>query len=271
MMPFLMRSRTESAVYFEQQVELTRTLEFVDEYNAANITPISIFPIILWATVQTCAERPELNRFTAGDKLWQRRGIWCSYVVKKSMSDDAGLATMKREFDPSMSFDQVVACMQTDKKSGRSDDKSHVDKELGLLLKLPGPLLRLGVRLIRLFDFYGKLPRSFIDPDPMFASAFFANLGSLQMGSAYHHLYEYGNCPIFCVIGDIQDTPVVEDGKVVVRKCVKMRWSYDERIHDGFYAGSALKALQAKIEDPKAAGAQIAVTDRSARGAGVAQ
>jgi len=35
-MPFIMRSRNESAVYFEQELDLTRTLPFLEQFNAAH-------------------------------------------------------------------------------------------------------------------------------------------------------------------------------------------------------------------------------------------
>ena len=51
--------------------------------------------------------------------------------------------------------------------------------------------------MVRWLDSVNLLPGSFIHPDPMYASMFIANLGSVKLESAFHHLYEYGNIPLF--------------------------------------------------------------------------
>ena len=84
------------------------------------------------------------------------------------------------------------------------------------------------------------------------ASVFVANLGSVGLDAAWHHLYEYGNCPIFATLGRIQKLPIVVGDEVVARRAVRIRYTYDERIEDGLYAGRALMKLQERIEDPAA-------------------
>ena len=46
---------------------------------------------------------------------------------------------------------------------------------------------------------------------------------------------------------------VGEGGAVEVREAMKMCWSFDERINDGFYCASSLKGVQAIVENPAAA------------------
>ena len=88
------------------------------------------------------------------------------------------------------------------------------------------------------------LDESMIDSDPMFCSVFVANLGSVGLEAGYHHLWEYGNCPIFCTIGRIKPGPEGE-------RQVTLKWTYDERVEDGLYCARALERLRERIEDPK--------------------
>src|SRR5690606_38729158 len=92
MMTFLMRGRNESAVYFEQRLDLTRTLPWLDQRGAR------LFPLILHALAATLHDRERLNRFTVGRKTYQRTGVFLSFAAKKQMNDDAPLATVKRRF-----------------------------------------------------------------------------------------------------------------------------------------------------------------------------
>lgn len=254
-MPYLMKGANESSVYFDLELDVSKTGAFIDEFNRKHgNTPISIFHVVLWGCVQVINERPRLNRFVAGGRLWERDGIWITYSAKKRKDDDAPVVMVKRRFDPDQPFEEMVEQYYSQLGENRSKKKSRVDKELHGLLKLPGPGLRALMRVSKLADALGLFPKSFIDGDPMYASAVIANLGSLRMDAAYHHLYEYGNVPIFCVIGRTKETPVAENGKVKSKPMTILRFTYDERIEDGLYAQRSLQLLQQIVEDPVEAG-----------------
>lgn len=245
MMSFLMRGRNESAVYFEHRLDLTHTLPWLEQRKAR------LFHLILHALASVLHERERLNRFTVGRNTYQRNGVYLSFAAKKSMSDDAPLATIKRRFDKDETFDALVASLSGDIAEARSDRPSHIDKELSILLKLPAFLLSFLLWVLKRAYAWGLAPRSLVDTDPMYASAFVANLGSIGIDAAYHHLFEHGNCPLFMTIGRVVDTPVVVDGKVEVRPMLTLRFSFDERVEDGLYAARALRLLSDRIEHPE--------------------
>jgi len=259
MMPFLMRTRNESAVYFDLEIDLTKAFPFIADFNEHHDDlRITVFHLVLWASVQTIAARPRLNRFVCGGRIWQRNGIWVSYSAKKAFSDHAPIVVLKEQFDPAQSFEEMVRANAGLLSEGRSDHKSHVDKELGVILSLPPIGIRALMVLARAADAVGMLPRAFIDNDPMYASMFIANLGSLKMDAAYHHLYEYGNIAVFCVIGQTKDVLTMVDGELQSRPNVTLRFTYDERVEDGLYAQRALQRLRELVEDPAAAMAAAA-------------
>jgi len=232
MMPFLMRGRNESAVYFEQRLDLAQTLPWLEQRGA------KLFALVLHALASVLHERERLNRFTAGRTIYQRTSVQISFAAKKALSDDAPLATVKREFPRGESFEQLGTALGASVGEARSDRPSAVDKELSVLLRLPGFLLALGIALLDRLYRWGLAPRSLVDTDPMYASAFVANLGSLKIDAAYHHLYEHGNCPLFVTIGQIADGHVT------------LCYTFDERVEDGHYCAGALKLLAERIEDP---------------------
>ena len=88
--------------------------------------------------------------------------------------------------------------------------------------------------------------------DPLYSSAYVVNLGSVGLEAAYHHLYEYGNIPFFIVLGKVKKAPVVgDDGELSVREVVNIRYTFDERITDGFYTSTALERFREYIENPQ--------------------
>ena len=95
------------------------------------------------------------------------------------------------------------------------------------------------------------LPASFIKNDGMYCSAFIANVGSLKMAPGYHHLYEWGNCPLFITAGAVEERVVVEDGKPCVRHILPIRAAFDERINDALGVRSAIAILRETLENPE--------------------
>lgn len=248
-MPHIMRGRNESAVFFEQRIDAQAALAFVDEWNASGKTKISFFHLLVWALVQTFHERPRLNRFTRGGRLYQRRGFWLSYSAKKRLDDASPVVVIKQRFAPGKSFEELVQAIAMGVEVGRSDKPSSVDNELALVLRLPEPILSLAVRMMMWLDKWNLLPHAFVRSDPMYASVFLANLGSLKMDAAYHHLYEYGTIPIFGTIGRFEDV-LVSDGQGGARtkRQIVLKWTFDERVEDGLYCVRALDRLQELVE-----------------------
>jgi pyruvate/2-oxoglutarate dehydrogenase complex dihydrolipoamide acyltransferase (E2) component len=245
-----MPRKNESIVFFEQLIDLSRTSPWIDEFNGKGEARISVFHVVLAAIATTLHERPRLNRFVSGRSVYQRHGVWMSFAVKKGMDDDAPLSTVKREFPEDESFGAFVRSLSGNIELARSNKKSRVDKELKLAFKLPAPVLGVGLRLLDALDRRNLAPRSLLADDPMYTSAFVANLGSLKIDAAYHHLYEHGNCPLFVTVGKVEKRPMVIDGEVVARESVQLRYSYDERIEDGFYCATSIRRIEELVSDP---------------------
>jgi pyruvate/2-oxoglutarate dehydrogenase complex dihydrolipoamide acyltransferase (E2) component len=88
--------------------------------------------------------------------------------------------------------------------------------------------------------------------DPMYASLFLANLGSVGVSDVYHHLYEYGTVSMFGAISAVREMPFAEGGEVVAREALSVRWTFDERVHDALYAARSLDILQRVFDEPDA-------------------
>lgn len=252
MLPLLMPGRNEAVVLFEQIIDVTKTLAFIEERNRARPVKVTLFQIVLAAMLRTFVERPDLNRFVVGGRLRRRAKIEFSFAVKRSMRDDAGLTTAKVSFEPDDDLDRVGERMYAQVREGKAGKKTTSDVEMDLITVLPTFLVRWLLALQRWLDERNLMPPSMIRADPLYASAVFANLGSVGLDSAYHHLFEYGTCPIFATVGKLKKGVVVgDDGAPVVRDVVSIKFSFDERITDGYYCARSLDLFQRYLEDPR--------------------
>ena len=253
-MPYLMPGRTESFVLHEMTVDLTRTLPFLEAWNARRpegAPKATLFHLVLHCLAQTLHERPGLNRFVRGGRFYQRRGVFLSFAAKKRFDEGAPLVTVKAEFPSGVAFAESVARVSAGVGEGRTGPARPVDKETHLLTRLPGFVLRAIVAVGRLLDRWNLMPRQMIETDPLYCSVFVANLGSVGIDRTWHHLFEWGTAHLFCVLGSTKKHLFIEGEAPVVRDAVQLFWTFDERANDGFYCMTALKRFQALLENPE--------------------
>jgi hypothetical protein len=78
------------------------------------------------------------------------------------------------------------------------------------------------------------------------------DLGSIGLSPMYHHLYNFGNMPVFIALGAKRKTVELKaDGSTVERKYVDYRLTMDERISDGFYFSQVLKLFKSIMHNPQ--------------------
>ena len=249
LMAYIMPTRNGSVVFFDTQVKAAPLLAYLKEAN--EFFHADITHCLVAAASYGLAENPRMNRFVVGRRLYRRRGHWLTFSMKrKKMDKGAKLATVKIKVPDNETFPQLCKRINDQINVERSDEETYLDKELGLLDRLPRPALEVGVKALKTLDYFNLLPDSFIKGDGMYTSMFIANLGSLGMAPGYHHLYEWGNCPLFMMVGKIEARPVVVDGEVKVEEVIPIRWSFDERIDDGLNASHGIQSVSRALENP---------------------
>ena len=253
MMFYIMPTRNESVVYFDEFIDAENLLAYKKEAEEKFGTDVDITHITVAACALGFTENPRMNQFVMGYRLYKRKGTWLSFSMKrKKLDSKAKLSVVKQEITPGLTFREL--CEQVNAKINveRSGKKTYADKEYDLFTMIPRPVLYRLMKLTRQLNYWNLLPGSFIEPDPMHTSMFIANLGSLKMRAGYHHLYEWGTCPLFLMVGKIEEKPVVVDGEIVVKKMMQVRFSYDERIDDGLTASRGIQTMKEALEDPRA-------------------
>ncbi len=72
------------------------------------------------------------------------------------------------------------------------------------------------------------------------------------MSADYHHIFEWGTNSFFVVMSEKKMTPVFkEDGSYELRPTIKLSFTIDERIADGFYFAKSIKYLNHLITHPE--------------------
>lgn len=251
--PYLMKTRNTSSNFIEDHVEITRMEQYIQEKRKAGLKNFGVLHVLLAAYVRACARYPGLNRFIAGQKIFTRdREIEINMTIKKEMSTDSPDTVIKVEFDPAdtaeMVYEKFNAKVQEVKDAPLN---TGFDKLAGAFNLIPGLVLKFFVFLLQAMDYFGLLPRFLTKLSPFHGSFYITSMASLGIPPIYHHLYDFGNVPVFLSFGKKRRVYETQrDGSVVMRKYIDCNYVTDERIVDGFYFASCMRYLHNLMHDP---------------------
>ena len=254
-MGHILPNRTDSEVFMKDSFDVTELLPFLEAKNATHPEyKTTVFHALIMCVARMIRERPKMNRFIQGRRMYERYDISLSFVCKRRFQDNGEEALMffvpkEDETLDSMSY-RIAGEVQETRKSESST--GGIDATIDAFAKIPRLLLMLILRIVRWLDFWGINPKFLTDGDPNYSTVLLSNLGSIQAPAVYHHLNNYGTNSIMVTIGTIhKEERVMPDGSKQIRDVVDIGATLDERIADGFYFARSLKLVKHIFAHPE--------------------
>ena len=240
---------------FEEAFEISHVERYIRQKRKEGLKDFGLTHVLLAAYVRGLCKYPQLNRFISGQKVYSRgEDIQYCMVIKKEMSIDSPDTSIKvhlnRKDTAAQVYEKLNAAVADVKKTQELD--SSLDGLIDVLNLIPGVLLKFTVWLLKFLDYFGMLPKFLLELSPFHGSLFFTSMGSLGIPPIYHHLYDFGNLPVFGAFGcKRRALEVEEDGTVVQRKYLDVKFVLDERIVDGYYYAAFFKHYRAILRHPE--------------------
>ena len=242
--PYIMVTRNTSANYFTEAFEITNAERYIRKKRREGLTNFGIMHVMLATYCRAVARYPKINRFIGGQKIYQRGDdIQFCLTIKKEMTAESPETVIKVHLSPKDTAEDVYRKINAEvDKAKNTPLDSGMDNTAALLTMIPGLVLKFVVWLLKCLDYFGLLPKFLLEVSPFHGSVFFTSMGSLGIPPIYHHLYDFGNLPVFGSFGcKRRSLEVQEDGTIVQRKYVDLKVTMDERICDGFYYAAFFK------------------------------
>lgn len=251
--PYVMKSRADSQVYFSTTIDLTPIEEYIKNKRKSGKKNISFLHVVIAALVRTISQRPAVNRFVAGQKIYARNDILLSLAVKKEMRIDSPETTLKLKFEPTDTLDIVADRVSKAIEENKELENSNgTDKTAKIVSLCPGFIIKFIVWFLSTLDYFGKMPKVINRVSPFHTSVFITDMGSLGIDPVYHHIYNFGTTSCFLSFGIKRKEKVVDkDNQIVEKRFIDIRVVGDERIVDGFYYASAFKLFKKFIQHPE--------------------
>mgnify|MGYP005981851887 CR=1 FL=1 len=249
--PFIMVNRTGSQNFISDTVDIEKVEKYIKEKQTQGMQNISMMHVMIAAYIRLVSQRPALNRFIRGQRVWTRKNVEVSLTIKKEMSLDSPDTVVKITLPPSATLEDVYTALNNEIVSYRDNPGGDFDDTARAFTRLPGLIFKFAVASLRFLDYFGLMPKAIAKVSPFHCSYFITSMGSLGIPPIYHHLYDFGNVPVFVSLGKkYRVNELSSDGKVVARKYMDYTVVTDERICDGYYYASALKHLHNIFRNP---------------------
>ena len=250
--PYIMKSRVDSQVFFNEKIIFDKIEPYLHQKRKEGYTQIGFLHIITAAMVRMLSQRPRINRFVCGNKIYARNEITISLAVKKDMRDDSPETTIKVKFEPTDTINDVIDKMnKAINENKKLNEDNDTDKTAKWIMRCPGFLVNFFVGLIKWLDRKGRMPKAINKVSPFHTSFFITDVGSLGVQPVYHHIYEFGTTSIFLAFGYKNKEKYINDeNQVTERKYVDLKIVVDERICDGFYYAKSFRLLKRLMENP---------------------
>lgn len=251
--PFIMPTRTGASNIFSTSVDIGKCEELIRHMRSKGMKGLGMMHIFMAAYARVVSQLPGLNRFIRGQRLYARKNMEICMTIKKELSLNAPETVIKIDATPydtlGSIYEKLVEEVSKNKQEG---DQNNMDNVARVLMSFPSIFLKMTVGFLKLLDYFGLLPRFLTRLSPFHGSMFITNLGSLGIPPVFHHLYDFGNLPLFIAMGAKRVEYVLnKDGVAEKRKFIDFTIVCDERICDGHYYASAFKMFKRILEKPE--------------------
>lgn len=254
-MGYLLPKRTDCEVYLNDTIDATELVQYLERRNAEHPDyKTTVFHCAVTGMARMVKERPLMNRFIQGYRMYERDEISISFVVKRRFADGAEESLMVLKPKDEDTLDSISQKIVGDVKETRKSEHATggIDETLDFFASLPRIVLIIAIRIIRWLDFWGHNPKALTEGDPNYTTILTSNLGSIQCPSVYHHLNNYGTNSVMITIGTLHREPrLMPDGTTQIRDVIDIGATLDERIADGFYFARSLRLIKHIFANPE--------------------
>ena len=242
-----------SGILYEEDLDVTAADKCLRQERVNGYKNIGFLHFFIAAYIRCISMLPGLNRFIVGRRVFARDEIDIVLTVKRSETLESSDTRVKIRFEATDTIFDVYRKINTKIDELRTEEVSGTFEDLmESFSRAPRLFIRLGVLVLRIMDYFGWLPQSWLDRSPLHASMLIQDAGMLKTAPAYIQMGNVGTLPVALSVGarhhvyEMDKTGLVTDTKHIVCKAV-----IDSRIADARYYSQFLNAMRYIFQHPE--------------------
>ena len=251
--PYFLRDRGSSGILYEEDLDVTAADKCLRQERVNGYKNIGFLHFFIAAYIRCISMLPGLNRFIVGRRVFARDEIDIVLTVKRSETLESSDTRVKIRFEATDTIFDVYRKINARIDELRTEEVSGTFEDLmESFSRAPRLFIRLGVLVLRIMDYFGWLPQSWLDRSPLHASMLIQDAGMLKTAPAYIQMGNVGTLPVALSVGarhhvyEMDKTGLVTDTKHIVCKAV-----IESRIADARYYSQFLNAMRYIFQHPE--------------------
>lgn len=243
----------DPTVYGTLTVRMEKALAYIERFREVHGVRLTVTHLVAKAVAEALRRCPDANAILRFNKIYLRKTVTLSVLVVQTDQGDGkvDLTAAKIDHADQKSLLDMAKEMQAAIDKVRQRQDKALEDSKGTIRKIPFVFMNLFLKLLAFFMYTLNIDLSFAGmPKDAFGGATITNVGSLGLDVAYVPLVPYTRVPIFVAPGAVADEPVVDDGKVVAGKVMRINASFDHRFIDGIHAAVLAKTMREMMENP---------------------
>ena len=251
LMAYIMVKKNDACNYFSDSIEVTEIDRYLRHLRQNGYPGIGMLHLMTAAYLRMAARYPGINRFIGGQRVFARHEAELVMTIKTEMKIDSPETSIKVPFAVDETLFDVYNKLNTHVESVKSANETKTDDIAKVFARIPGLVLKFTIFFLTLLDYFGKIPRKVLEASPFHGSVIITDLGSIGLPPIYHHIYNFGNLPLFICMGMKRKIyELQKDGSVEQRKYLDISFVLDERVVDGFYFSQVYRYFRAIMKNP---------------------
>lgn len=252
--PFSVPDTSDAASSFEDSVDVAPIEAWLRTRRREGDENMSLLHLVIAAYVRTLALRPAMNRFVSGRFIYARDTIDVVLTSGGTGASDAGAMNVTVRFLPTDTVYDVYRKINARVDNLKADQTADRTERLAAtLVKTPRFVLRFAMSVLRWLDYHGWLSEGMMERSAYHGSAAISDEGAFHLPPVRRSLNSLGNLPVSLSVGRIRTGLEIDKaGQLAERKFMDFAVTYDSRIADSAYIGSAFRYFRYYLANPDA-------------------
>jgi pyruvate/2-oxoglutarate dehydrogenase complex dihydrolipoamide acyltransferase (E2) component len=247
------RTAYDPSVYGQIELRMDEAVRYIAAFREKTGKKLTVSHMMAKAAAMVLKECPDANAILRWNRVYLRRriGVFFQVVMTDEGASKVDLSGATLYDVEGKSLADIYDEFNAKVESVRARKDPALEKTRNTFLGIPYFALNAVLRFISFLSYTLNLDlRRFGIPNDPFGSIMITNIGSLGLDTAFVPLVPYSRVPILIATGAVKEVPVVEEGKLVPAKVMRVNATFDHRFIDGFHASVMSRVLKQWIEHP---------------------
>lgn len=239
----------DPSVYAALEIPMRASLAYLERLKEETGVRATVTHLVTRGIALAIRQYPQLNGIVARNRIMLRDTV--DIFLQVAIEGGTELSGLKIARADEKSVADIAREMEGRVERLRQRRDRQVERTKSVLDRIPLPLLGPFMRAVSylIYDLDLDLSRLGIVKDE-FGSAMITNVGMFGLAHGYAPLVPFSRTPLVVLVGEVQDKPVAESGRVVVRPVMNLGVTFDHRFMDGYHGGAMAQLFRAYLEDP---------------------